>query len=83
MTTENKDKFMNKALIFVAIFIVLFTITMIVLFCIYQEVPDQLIISVFAATTGETSATAVIFSVKKIMDAKKGKDAEAIEDELD
>lgn len=68
---------LTKALLFVAVFDTLFTITMIVLFCLYQTVPDILIESVFKATLGETSATAVIFVMKKI----KEKGTDIIKDE--
>lgn len=61
---------LTKALIFVAAFDTIFVITMIVLFCIYQSVPDILIESVFHATVGETSATAIIFVIKKIKEKK-------------
>lgn len=62
---------LSKALIFVAIFDTLFVVTMIVLFCLYQTVPDVLIESVFSATVGETSATAVIFVIKKLKQTGK------------
>lgn len=68
---------LTKALIFVAIFDTVFVVTMIILFCLYQTVPDVLIESVFSATVGETSATAVIFVIKKI----KEKGADIIKDE--
>lgn len=63
--TENKsDKFIDKVLITVAVFDALFVITMIVLFCLYQSVPDTLILSVFGATFGECGCCAYVFKHK-------------------
>lgn len=55
----------DKILLACAIFLLLFTISMIVIFCIYQSVPDTLIDSVFSLMGGEAVITFVIWWVKK------------------
>lgn len=73
----------DKALMFVAMFDLIFTIIMIVIFCLYQSVPDSLIVAVFGATIGETSATALIYKAKKA-NLKMGEEMEeCIDDEMD
>jgi uncharacterized BrkB/YihY/UPF0761 family membrane protein len=55
----------DKILLGCAIFILCFTITMIVLFCIYQSVPDVLIENIFQIFTGEAVITFLIWWIKK------------------
>ena len=55
----------DKAIAFSAVMLVLFTITMIVIFCIYQSVPDTLIVSFFGAFGLEGGYCAFIHKVKK------------------
>lgn len=55
---------LNRALVFCVIFAILFTITMIVLFCLYQSTPDALIVAVFAALFGELGCCTLIYKVK-------------------
>lgn len=55
----------DKILLACAIFILAFTITMIVIFCIFQSVPDTLVESVFTLFTGEAVITFVIWWIKK------------------
>lgn len=55
---------LNAALICCVIFAVLFTITMIVLFCLYQSTPDVLIGAVFAALFGELGCCTLIYKTK-------------------
>lgn len=55
---------LNAALIFCVTFAVLFTITMIVIFCIYQSTPDVLIGAVFTALFGELGFCTLIYKVK-------------------
>lgn len=64
MESKKSDNFIDKVLIVVAIFDALFVITMIVLFCLYQSVPDTLIISVFGATFGECGCCSFIYKHK-------------------
>lgn len=59
-----KDKFLDKVLITVAVFDAIFVITMIILFCLFQSVPDTLILAVFGATFGECGCCAFIFKHK-------------------
>ncbi len=55
---------LNIALIFCVVFAILFTITMIVIFCLYQSTPDVLIGAVFAALFGELGCCTLIYKVK-------------------
>ena len=43
----------DKTLLFIAILDSLFVVAMIVLFCLFQDVPESLILAVFGATFGE------------------------------
>lgn len=61
---KKSDGFIDKVLIVVAIFDAIFVLTMIILFCIFQAVPDTLIIAVFGATFGEAGCCAAIFRSK-------------------
>jgi hypothetical protein len=51
--------------------IVIFTVTMIILFCVYQSVPDTLVNCFFACCGSEGGFMAVIMVAKKL---KEGKD---------
>ncbi|MBQ7144713.1 MAG: hypothetical protein IJR65_06100 [Oscillospiraceae bacterium] len=53
-------KTMDRILIILGVFLFLFVVCMVVLFCLYQQTPDVLIGSVFGAATGEISAMAAI-----------------------
>lgn len=53
-------KTMDRILIILGVFLFLFVVCMVVLFCLYQQTPDVLIGSVFGAATGEVSAMAAI-----------------------
>lgn len=64
MKEKKPNDGLNAALIFCVIFAVLFTICMIVLFCIYQSTPDVLIGAVFAALFGELGCCTLIYKVK-------------------
>ena len=55
----------DKAIAFSAVMLVLFTITMIVIFCIFQNVPDTLIVSFFGAFGLEGGYCAFIHKTKK------------------
>lgn len=71
---------LNAALIFCVTFAVLFTITMIVIFCIYQSTPDVLIGAVFTALFGELGCCTLIYRVKY---RKELKEINETEDEGD
>lgn len=62
---------MDIILTLMGVAILTFTITMIVLFCVYQSVPDTLINCFFACCGSEGGFMAVIMVAKKL---KEGKD---------
>ena len=66
------DLTLDKALIFSAIMLTIFTIVMIVLFFLYQTVPDSLVIAFFGAFGLEGGYCAFIHKLKK--DSKKGEE---------
>lgn len=55
----------DKILISCAIAVIVFVITMIVIFCIYQAVPDTLIECVLNLATSEAIITFAIWWIKK------------------
>jgi len=55
----------DKILIACAVAIIVFTVTMVVIFCIYQAVPDTLIECVLNLATSETVITFAIWWIKK------------------
>ena len=55
----------DKILIFCTVTLLIFTITMIVIFCIFQSVPDTLITVFFGAFSIETINTLMIYKEKK------------------
>lgn len=61
---KKKNDGLNRALIFCVIFAILFTICMIVLFCLFQSTPDALIVAVFAALFGELGCCTLIYKIK-------------------
>ena len=77
----------DKALIFSAIMITIFTIVMVVIFCIYQNVPDSLIVAYFGAFACEGGFCTFIHKMKKDGKMKRAgditgfDDAEVIEEE--
>lgn len=69
-----KDKYlrtMDRILVIIAITLVIFTVAMIILFIMYQSVPDTLIASVFAVCGGECGAMAWIKTAKEKHREKK------------
>ena len=69
-------KTLTVILVAVGVFDVAFIITMIVLFCIFQTVPDVLIQCVLGASGVEAFLTAAIQIVKIIFEKKKKKQTE-------
>lgn len=63
----------DKILIACAIAVIVFTITMIVIFCIFQSVPDTLIDAVFGLMGSEAIITFAIWWVKKKGQKDNGK----------
>lgn len=57
-------KTLNKILIIIGGFLALFIITMIVLFCIYQSIPDTLVVGVLGSGGTECVLCAIIEVVK-------------------
>lgn len=57
---------MDTILIIMALAILLFTVVMIVLFALYQNVPDTLITCFFACCGSESGFMAVIMVAKKL-----------------
>lgn len=55
----------DKILILCGIAVIVFTVTMIVIFCIFQTIPDVLVENFFNLFTGETFITFAIWWVKK------------------
>lgn len=64
-TKKRKHSTLDKVLLFCAASILIFTLIMIVLFCIYQSVPDTLIVSFFGVFTGEGCICWRIWAKKK------------------
>lgn len=58
-------KAMDTILVFMAVFLIVFTITMIVLFCVFQAVPDTLITSVFTCFGAEGGFMSLIQITKR------------------
>jgi len=63
--TKKKLNTIDKVLIFCTTLLLLFTITMIVIFCIYQSIPDTLVGAFFTAFGVETINTVMIYKDKK------------------
>ena len=62
----------DRALVFSAIMILIFTVTMIVIFFMFQSVPDTLIVSFFGCFGLEGGYCAFIHKVKKDAKTKLG-----------
>lgn len=60
----------DKILIILGTFIALFIIAMIVLFCLFQSIPDTLVVAVLGSGTSEAVLTCVITCMKKKADIK-------------
>lgn len=86
MKEKKPNDGLNLALTLCVIFAVLFTICMIVIFCIYQSTPDVLIGAVFAALFGELGCCTLIYKVKypKVFkDDEEEEDSENIEEDFE
>lgn len=62
---KSKLNTIDKILIFCTVLLLIFTITMIIIFCIYQSVPDTLIGAFFGAFSIETINTVMLYKQKK------------------
>lgn len=76
---KKKNDGLNKALAICVTIAILFTITMIVLFCLYQSTPDVLIGAVFAALFGELGCCTMIYRVKYKKELKELKEVADLE----
>lgn len=76
---KKKNDGLNKALAICVTIAILFTITMIVLFCLYQSTPDVLIGAVFAALFGELGCCTMIYRVKYRKELKELKEVTDLE----
>lgn len=63
---------LDKTLLFIAIGDTVFVIAMIVLFCLFQDVPDALIVAVFGATFGECGCCSYIWKNKREIKTREG-----------
>lgn len=61
---KKKLNTIDKILIFCTTILLVFTVVMIVLFCIYQSVPDTLIGAVFTSFGIETINTVILYKEK-------------------
>ena len=71
---QNKLNTIDHILIGCASFLVSFTVTMVVVFILFQDVPDTLITSVFSVLGGEATLTFIIWYIKKRYAAKYTKE---------
>ena len=62
--TKKKLNTIDKVLIFCTALLLIFTIVMVVIFCIYQSVPDTLIGAFFSAFGIETINTVILYKEK-------------------
>lgn len=66
MGLDKKDmNTIDKILIGCAIAVIAFTVAMIVIFCIFQSIPDTLVDNFYNLFTGETVITFLIWWIKK------------------
>ena len=63
--TKKKLNTIDKVLIFCTTILLIFTIVMVVIFCIYQSVPDTLVVAFFGAFSIETVNTVMLYKQKK------------------
>lgn len=75
---KKEPKTSNKILVFLAIFLLIFITTMIVIFIRQGAVPDTLITCVFAACTGELS---VLGWIKTTKEKNKEDDNDGMDDQ--
>lgn len=64
--SKKERKTLNTVLIVLGVFLLTFIVTMIVIFCIYQTIPDTLVTCVLGAGGIEAVATAAITITKNI-----------------
>ena len=64
----------DKILIACAVAIIVFTVTMVVIFCVFQAIPDSLVECFYSLFTGEIVITFFIWWIKKKASNRKDKD---------
>ena len=64
----------DKILLGCAGFLLAFTITIIIIFCIFQTIPDTLVSSVFGLFSCEAFITLVIWAIKRHQNTKRKED---------
>ena len=62
---KSKLNTIDKILIFCTAILLIFTIVMVVIFCIYQSVPDTLVVAFFGAFSIETVNTVMLYKQKR------------------
>lgn len=67
---------MDIVLIILGIAIAIFTLTMIILFCLYQSIPDTLVQCFFACCGSEGGFMAVIMVAKKIAEKRNNEESQ-------
>lgn len=67
----NIEHTMDVILIVLGIALAVFTIAMIIVFCLYQSVPDTLVGCVFGAITGECGFMALIKGTKERQETRR------------
>lgn len=65
-------KTLDKILLILGIFLGLFIITMIILFCIYQSIPDTLVVAVLGSGSSEALFCCIVTCIKKKAHIKEG-----------
>ena len=65
MKKKHIDITTDAALIFSAVMLILFTVAMIVIFCIFQSIPDTLVTCVFGLLSGEAVISFFLWYIKK------------------
>jgi len=66
----------DKILISCAIAVIVFTVTMIVIFCVFQAIPDSLVECFYSLFTGEIVITFFIWWIKKKANKKETKNGQ-------
>ena len=69
----------DRILLALALFLLVFSVIMVIVFCLYQSVPDSLIVAVFGMASGECGFMAWIKRGKDSLE-NKNKNKETVED---
>lgn len=80
-----KDDFMKKIIIAMAIFLLIFTIVMIITYYCKDDIPDALVAAVFTACLGEGTITSMIQKAKinhGAIDAEEDEEEYILDDDM-